>query len=108
METTDIFDIEQNDLYDIMPSFTELEMEEYDEADDMICQHVQEFESPKNKKTSQESYSHRIVKNIYGNIECIFIRFDHTIVDEEIKQEINNFIYNYINIHGFPSSGQHM
>ncbi|CAG8514419.1 10147_t:CDS:2 [Cetraspora pellucida] len=174
METTDIFDIEQNDLYDIMPTFAELGMKEYDEADDMIRQHVQELrqeecrkmsynsldswikgqlaafafsEFPKNKKTSQESRSrityqyrydaqhtvcmstyaaltgislarlHRIkssiknegiVENIHGNIGRTFIRSDRAIVDEEIKQEINNFIHNYANIHGFPSPGRHM
>ncbi|CAG8775223.1 19377_t:CDS:2 [Cetraspora pellucida] len=72
-------------------------------------------ESPKNKKTKislaqlyqiKSSIKNKgIIKNIHGNIEYTFIQSDHAIVDEEIKQEINNFIHNYTNIHGFPSLG---
>ncbi|CAG8757279.1 10999_t:CDS:2 [Cetraspora pellucida] len=95
-----INDIEQEDIYNIAPPFVELEMDEYDETDDIIHQNVQELWEFWQQKDTEEM--------VYSNIGHTFIQSNHATINEGILQEVNNFIYNYVNIHEFPSPGQHM
>ncbi|CAG8739891.1 11614_t:CDS:2, partial [Cetraspora pellucida] len=39
---------------------------------------------------------------VHGNIGRTFIQSNRATINEEILQEVNNFIHNYVNIHRFP------
>ncbi|CAG8751220.1 20606_t:CDS:2, partial [Gigaspora rosea] len=52
--------------------------------------------------------SNGITEIIHGNTGCASIRPDRAIIDDQTKQELNNFLHNYANIHGYPSPGRHM
>ncbi|CAG8686499.1 15724_t:CDS:2 [Cetraspora pellucida] len=44
----------------------------------------------------------------HGNSGRISIRSDRAFIDDQTKQELNNFLHNYATIHGYPSPGRHM
>ncbi|CAG8635997.1 6016_t:CDS:2 [Cetraspora pellucida] len=49
-----------------------------------------------------------IVEIIHGNIGRTSIRPDRVVIDNKMKQDINNYLHNYANIYGFPSPGRNM
>ncbi|CAG8737377.1 6969_t:CDS:2 [Cetraspora pellucida] len=75
-------------------------------------------ESLLNKKNSQELNNSAIqnphIKNngmteiIHGNTECTSIRYDRAVIDNELKQELSNYLQNNANLHEFPSPCRNM
>ncbi|CAG8494370.1 17349_t:CDS:2 [Cetraspora pellucida] len=66
--------LEQDELYNLAPSFAELNLNKYDETNELIHQHVQEL-----------------------------WKSDHAFIDDQTKQELNNFLHNYAIIYRYLS-----
>ncbi|CAG8500411.1 27_t:CDS:2 [Cetraspora pellucida] len=129
-------DEEQND---IVPSFTELGMKDYDKTNDIIrfyyffkrqeeCHDmshnnldtwiIRQLASFAYNKLQESDNSitdnyikyqyhynaqHTVLEIIHGNTGHTSIRSDCAIIDDNIKQDINNYLHNYANIYGFLS-----
>ncbi|CAG8497715.1 5132_t:CDS:2 [Cetraspora pellucida] len=127
-----INDIEQEDIYNIALPFVELGIDEYDETNNIIHQNIRFCKFFKQQEmcynilhdiclptyivltvvsSSRLDQIKSYIKNnsteemVHSNIECTFIQSNHATINEKILQEVNNFIHNYVNIHGFPSPG---
>ncbi|CAG8609531.1 4205_t:CDS:1, partial [Cetraspora pellucida] len=92
---------EPNDIYNIAPSFSELELEEFDETDDIICQNVQELWEFWQKKECTCRKTKNKINTCFERIGfCRFFKrqeecrnMPHDDLDVWIKGQLASFAY---------------
>ncbi|CAG8535937.1 16620_t:CDS:2 [Cetraspora pellucida] len=116
---------EPNDIYNIAPSFSELELKEFDKMDNIICQNVQELQEEccnmphddldligislsRLDRIKAHIKNYGMVKPIHSNTGHSSIRPDYAIVNDQVKQELNYYIHNYASFYEFPSPVRHI